>query len=630
MDGFRQEFPALAAALAPQLSVERELGRGGMGVVYLARDLMLDRLVALKVLPPALAAQPETRERFLREARTAARLSHPNIVPVYRADEIAGTAFFTMKFVDGESLADRLRDRGTLPPADLVRLLREVAWALAYAHARGVVHRDIKPENIFIDRDSGRALVGDFGIARAEDSVVGPAADRLTAEGLVLGTVHYMSPEQVAAEPLDGRSDLYALGVVAFQALSGRLPFEGLPIHAVLVAHASRPAPRLRDVAPDVPPALAAVVDRCLAKAREDRYATGEALADALTAARREVPPTETQLPQGMPDVISESHAMAIWQRAAQLQSESLRHLESRRELLAPSTAADASLTRGYRLRDVVDAAADAGIPRQYVTLAMAELPRGGLDAAPVPELAVSERSATRFLGTDERSLAVSRTVAGAPRGARPPRGAVLQRSPFDLQLRETVGPHPLDGGVLVFDLPGPAAITGAPAAQVAWHWMALRHQLEARQLQVTLRAVQADGERTEVALRCDLRPGVRRNVLASRWIAGSLAGTGGALTSAVLAKGAALLLSAAVLLPAAGVAAGLGAVSLFAYRRLYRSTLAKARAELERALDAVAAAVQSEAVFGQLPEPRTRVAGPPGHDDGDASAAASFITMIS
>src|SRR6185503_5899708 len=184
------ELLALQNTLAGDYVIERELGRGGMGIVYLARDVDLERLVAIKVLPPEFAIRPELRERFLREARTAGKLSHPNIVPVYRADDVGDFVFFVMAFVDGETVGQRVRARGPLPPAQAARMLREVAWAVAYAHARGVVHRDIKPDNILIERDTGRALVTDFGIAVRAD------ATALTEEGRVMGTAQFMSPEQ--------------------------------------------------------------------------------------------------------------------------------------------------------------------------------------------------------------------------------------------------------------------------------------------------------------------------------------------------------------------------------------------------------------------------------------------------
>jgi serine/threonine protein kinase len=473
-ESFDREFPALAAALAGQFRVDREVGRGGMGVVYLARDLKLDRPVALKVLPAALAAAPDTRERFLREARTAARLAHPNIVPVYRADDAGGTAFFAMAYVDGESLGERLRDRGALSPADAVPVLRDVAWALAYAHARGVVHRDVKPENILLERapdgrGAGRTLVTDFGIAHHADPSAPNA--RLTQDGHVLGTLHYMSPEQVEGRPLDGRSDLYALGVVAFQALSGRLPFADVGGPAVLVAHATRPAPPLASVAPTVPGALAAVVDRCLAKRADDRFASGEALADALEAALAAAPPgaraPDRHLPPDLPAVLSEQQAAGVWRRAAQLQADALRRLQARRDLLSTAGPAapavdgsDHPAASGYRLDDVAAAAAEAGISRQYVAMALAELPRGvAVPATP----GVGEREATAFLGTTERSLGVSHVVPAPPARALRALGVVLQQAPYELRLRETVGAHPLDGGVIVFDLTG--SIVGAAGA---------------------------------------------------------------------------------------------------------------------------------------------------------------------
>ena len=272
---------ALERAVAGRYALERELGRGGMGVVLLARDLSLDRLVALKLLPAMLAAQPLLRERFLREARTAAGLSHPHIVPIHAVEEHGGIAFIAMAYVDGETLADRVRRTGPLPPHEVARILREVAWALAYAHGRGIVHRDIKPDNIMIERGSGRAMVTDFGIARARS---GPGVtDRLTLEGQLLGTASFMSPEQGAGEHVDGRSDLYSLGSVGFYALTGRAPFEATTLEAILVARFTRAAPAVASIRPDVPTALAATIDRCLAREPHDRFASGEAVADALS-----------------------------------------------------------------------------------------------------------------------------------------------------------------------------------------------------------------------------------------------------------------------------------------------------------------------------------------------------------
>jgi len=278
------DLQPLERAVAGRYALERELGRGGMGVVLLARDLSLDRPVALKLLPVMLAAQPVLRERFLREARTAAGLSHPNIVPIYAVEEVESIVFIAMAFVDGETLAERVRRTGPLPPREVARILREVAWALAYAHGRGVVHRDIKPDNILIERGSGRALVTDFGIAQAKNG--GGAASRLTLEGQLLGTAAFMSPEQGAGEPVDGRSDLYALGGVGYFALTGHAPFEATTLEALLVARFTRAAPAVSLARPDTPPALAATIDRCLARDPYERYASAEAVADALREAR--------------------------------------------------------------------------------------------------------------------------------------------------------------------------------------------------------------------------------------------------------------------------------------------------------------------------------------------------------
>lgn len=641
---FAREFPALALALQGQFRVERELGRGGMGVVYLAQEMQLERLVALKVLPAHHANQPDTRERFLREARTAAKLAHPNVVPVYRADEAGGTAFFAMAFVDGESLGDRVRDRGPLPPADAVPILRAAAWALAYAHARGVVHRDVKPENILLERSTGRTLVTDFGIAH--HTAVSDDA-RLTQDGYVLGTLHYMSPEQVSGDRLDGRSDLYALGVVAYQVLSGRLPFEGLTMPAVFVAHATKPAPPLRDVAPAIPPMLAAVVDRCLAKHPDERYPTGEALAEALERAIVQTSgplrPDEPALPAGLPERLDEAQAAAIWRRAAQLQVDALHRLEARESLLRSGSAASRSAasdsgdagrspvespSSGYRLADVAVAAEEAGISRQYVAMALAELPRGTLPTTAAAALGVSEREATAFLGTDVRSVGVTVEIAASPGRTLRALGVVLQQAPYELQLRSTVGVHPLDGGVIVFDLPGPIVGTSAPAAAINFYWMATRQQLEARQVQVTLRVVpgRAPGmvEHTAVTMTADLRPGVRRNVRVSQAMAAAIGGGGGFFTGAALAGGALAAVSAPIIGAAVGVGAGIAAICLYGYRRFYPTVVEKAEAEMRRALEAIDGALKSESVFGTLPGPGRSGRGTATDGGGD-----DLITMI-
>jgi serine/threonine-protein kinase len=266
--------------LAPQYELEREIGRGGMGIVYRARDARLKRAVAIKLLPPELAFRAEIRTRFLREAETAAQLSHPSIVPIHSVDEKEGLVFFVMAFVDGENLAHRIHARGPLPVEDVRRILREVAEALAYAHARGVVHRDIKPDNILLGVDGERAMVTDFGIARA---VTEGGDSRLTATGIAIGTPAFMSPEQSAGDrEIDGRSDLYALGVVAYQMLTGQLPFTAASTPAMLVKHLSeRPTP-VEQKRAGIPPALAAAVMCLLEKAPDDRFATATDLIAAL------------------------------------------------------------------------------------------------------------------------------------------------------------------------------------------------------------------------------------------------------------------------------------------------------------------------------------------------------------
>jgi eukaryotic-like serine/threonine-protein kinase len=268
-------------ALSANYELDREIGRGGMGIVYKARDKRLKRPVAVKLLPPELAFRGEIRSRFLKEAETAAQLSHPNIVPIYSVDERDGLVYFVMAFVDGENLGARLHAQGRLDPTETRRIMKEVAEALAYAHERGVVHRDIKPDNILLcSDDDGRVMVTDFGIARA---VTEGADSRLTATGMAIGTPAYMSPEQSMGErEIDGRSDLYALGVVGYQMLSGELPFNATSTPALLVKQISeRPTPV--DVhCPTAPSDLARAVMMLLEKEPANRFPTADALVIAL------------------------------------------------------------------------------------------------------------------------------------------------------------------------------------------------------------------------------------------------------------------------------------------------------------------------------------------------------------
>ena len=279
-------FLDFQAAVAGRYSLERELGRGGMGVVYLAREVRLDRPVAIKLLPPSKTSDPKLRERFLREARTAAKLSHPNIIPIHAVEEIGGFVFFAMAYIEGETLTERVRRRGPLAPSEASRVLRDVAWALAYAHGQGVIHRDVKPDNILLE-SSGRVLVADFGIA----SVVAGAGALSTGE--VVGTPEFMSPEQALGEAVDARSDLYSLGIVGYFACSAALPFEADKATDVLAKQVTEPAPPLSSVAPLMPRRLAQAIDRCLAKEPADRPDGPAALADQLSHAleqRRELP----------------------------------------------------------------------------------------------------------------------------------------------------------------------------------------------------------------------------------------------------------------------------------------------------------------------------------------------------
>ena len=268
----------VVAAIGQQYEVEQEIGRGGMSVVFRARDRRLNRLVAIKVLPPELAYDPAIRTRFTREAQTAAQLAHAHIVPIYDVGETDGVAHFVMALITGGNLAELLAREPRQPIEEARRILREIADALAYAHTRGVIHRDIKPDNILLDAASGRALVSDFGIARAIE-----AGTRLTVTGAAVGTPTYMSPEQAMGErDIDGRSDIYSLGVIGYQMLTGRVPFAAGNPMALLLKHVGeRPRP-ISELRPEVPKGLRDAIDRALLKEPEERWPTAASLRDAL------------------------------------------------------------------------------------------------------------------------------------------------------------------------------------------------------------------------------------------------------------------------------------------------------------------------------------------------------------
>jgi len=270
------ELELVREQLKDEYEILDELGRGGMAIVFKAREKQLERDVAIKVLPFSLAFDKEFVERFQREARTSAKLEHPGIIPIYRVGKSGRVIYFVMKFLRGKPLASVLGARGSLPPGEIRQVLVQVARALAYAHKSGIVHRDIKPDNIMFD-EHGQAVVTDFGIAKAA------TGGKLTGTGMSIGTPHYMSPEQARAQALDGRSDIYSLGVVAYQCLTGSVPFDGEDSFSIGYKHIMEEVP--------LPPletydqrTLFEIVRKMMAKGPDDRFQSAEELVNALEA----------------------------------------------------------------------------------------------------------------------------------------------------------------------------------------------------------------------------------------------------------------------------------------------------------------------------------------------------------
>ncbi len=404
-------------AVGSEYLIDSEIGRGGMAVVYRATDVRLNRTVAIKVLPPDVAFNGDVRTRFIREAQTAAQLNHPNIVSIYAVDDKDGGSlvYFVMAYVDGESLGVRLAREGAWPIDRTVRVLRDVADALAYAHARGVVHRDIKPDNILIDRASGRPMVTDFGIARAA-----AGETRLTVTGVAVGTPAYMSPEQALGErEVDGRSDLYSLGIVGYHMLAGDTPFKAGNTPAMLVKHVSeRPRP-IRERRPEVPAYLAVAIDRALAKRPEDRWADAAEFRDALDGAQA-LPPKGRRLSSPAPPVnvgavqVPAVHLPAPHMSVPQLPPSPHYPLS----LPAPFPAPPAGLSR-RELKDWYKAQrrlAMANHAHEMKVAVQSHARDKGFDSRPLEDRVIAfRRSVVSFLVLSPILLAVNAAMQGVP-----------------------------------------------------------------------------------------------------------------------------------------------------------------------------------------------------------------------
>ncbi|MGH7500722.1 MAG: protein kinase domain-containing protein [Longimicrobiales bacterium] len=306
----------LAAALADRYRIDRAIGSGGMATVYLGHDLRHQRRVAIKVLRPDLAGIIGP-DRFLREIEITAGLNHPHIVPLHESGEGNGLVFFVMPYLDGESLRERLRREKQLPVDEAVSIAREVAGALSYAHARGIVHRDIKPENILLI--DGQAVVADFGIAQAAAEAGG---ERLTETGLVVGTPAYIAPEQAAGDPdLDGRTDVYALACVLYEMLAGEPPYKGPTTQVILAGHLGHEVPHVRRLRDLVPDHIDTAITRALAKLRADRFATAREFADSLVGPGTDTPsqPRTAERPRTSPGTVRRSAGMVALAAAALL-----------------------------------------------------------------------------------------------------------------------------------------------------------------------------------------------------------------------------------------------------------------------------------------------------------------------
>ena len=407
------EIDMVRQELSAEYEIVEELGRGGMAIVFKAKENQLDREVAIKVLPFSLAFDKEFVERFQREARTSARLEHPNIIPIYRVGKSGRIIYFVMKFLRGKPLSSVLSARGSLPPAEIKKILAEVGRALAYAHKKEIVHRDIKPDNIMFD-EHGHAVVTDFGIAKAA------SGGKLTGTGMSIGTPHYMSPEQAKAQPLDGRSDLYSLGVVAYQCLTGGVPFDGEDSFSIGYKHIMEeiPTPALDN---QEKRQLFEVVRKMMAKTPAQRFQSAEELVSVLESGRSVTFTTDATM--AMPSLTG-----------ARLASAPTTPLPRATGTRPPPTADERprrSVLSGLLLWLIIVGAVfgGGGFYAYKQGLIFAKSPAGtGSDSTAVPDS--SARDTTRLAATDSSPDSTRRTTPPAPPAMGTPGHLVLQNVP--------------------------------------------------------------------------------------------------------------------------------------------------------------------------------------------------------
>lgn len=443
-------------ALRDEYEIHEELGRGGMAIVYRATERALEREVAIKVLPAAFTFDAEFVERFQREARTAARLEHPNIVPVYRVGERDRVIFFVMKYLRGGSLATLLARRGRLPASEIRRILTETGAALGYAAQRGVVHRDIKPDNIMFD-EFGKSHLADFGIARAVSRT------RLTGTGLSIGTPHYMSPEQARAQETDGRSDLYSLGVVAYECLTGRVPYDGDDAFAIGYKHITEPLPVPALTDPDAL-WLFRTIERMLEKNPADRFQSCE---DLLANLGRRVPSTTPTVPTPMVTPPARP-AQAAAAAAESNPAATPRSVASRSATLRRPPSRSSGWVWPLLALLVVGAAATSYLVRQQA---------GEPGPLAIPDSTALPIAAVDTPGPDAVAAGTptSESIPAAPRvtsgSARPPTRAV-PRDSGALRLRDL----PLGSSVMINGKPVSTAVTRLPSGPNAIGISAPRH----------------------------------------------------------------------------------------------------------------------------------------------------------